>query len=144
MEVHFNTILNFIKSTARNKLIIHKEKLPGIVSINLGFVFSKEIKSIPPQKHFGLIAKEKLNNLLYGHIHRHEILGEYLAIENIGILFEPQLKIDLLSFLEYHSKNTSLFLMWPGDIEGDQLYFLTRQNGIEINLKNISHLKYEV
>jgi hypothetical protein len=63
-----------------------------------------------------------------------------LAISNIGILLEPELKQDFNRFLEKHSNSNILFVKWDGEFDQENLYFLSKENGFKIDIKNLSHI----
>lgn len=85
-------------------------------------------------------ASAELDSLLNSNIHQHFLYGKYLSIDNIGILFEPELKIDFARLLENYSQNNILFLKWEGEIDNENIYFLTKQKGTKISIKNLSHI----
>ena len=62
------------------------------------------------------------------------------ALSNIGILIEPELKQDLTRLMEKHSNGNVLFIKWDGEIDQDNLYFLSKEKGIKINIKNLSQI----
>jgi hypothetical protein len=68
------------------------------------------------------------------------VFGRYLSIENIGVLFEPELKLDFASLLDSYSQNNVLFVKWEGEIDAENIYFLTKEKGIKKNIKNLSHI----
>ena len=81
-------------------------------------------------------AKEVLGNIFDSNLSDSDILGKHLAIQNLGVLFEPELKIDFLSLIDKYSRTNALFMQWDGEIENDTLYFLTKEKGKKINIKN--------
>ena len=82
----------------------------------------------------------ELANILNATISRHNVYGRYISIENLGILFEPKLKLNFSMLLESYSQNNVLFVRWDGEMYEDNLYFLTKKNGIKINIRNIGHI----
>jgi len=132
-------ILSFIKIQSRNKIVIYKTNLSGIKSLDLGFTLSSEIQNLPVNKHFALQVRKKLNKILDTSI-SNTVYGNILAMHNLGILFEPDLKIDFINLIDNYSQNNVLFLKWNGEIENDKLFFLSKSKGIEINMNNLSHI----
>jgi len=82
----------------------------------------------------------ELEKIMNTAIIEHEIFGRLLAISNLGILFEPELKVDLNNLLEKHSNTNVLFVKWEGEIDNENLYFLSKEKGFRINIKNLSHI----
>lgn len=133
-------IASYLRTISRNKIVIHSDAIKGISSINIGKSLASEIGEISLDKHYTLKAKNKLEDILTRSIIQHPEFGRTLAISNIGILFEPELKIDFPSIIEKYSKDMCLFIQWEGNIEDTKLHFLTKEKGIEINIKNLSHI----
>lgn len=52
----------------------------------------------------------ELNNMLNAAISHHEVIGRYLSIENIGILFGPELKNDFLRLPDSFSQNNLVYV----------------------------------
>lgn len=134
-------ITNYLKLGSRNKIVIYKECIIDIPYLNVGKSFSIELESIINDKHFALKAKTKLDILLMSTIVSDENYGKILAINNLGILFEKELKIDFLALIDKYSKDNCLFVQWDGELKGNDIYFLTKEKGIKINIENLSHIK---
>lgn len=136
-------IENFIKK-ARNKLIVINKKESDIITSvsfnNLGILLSEELNKIKTASNFSLRAKFLIENILDSIVIKNKNFGDIVALKNIGILFEPELKVDVLQLLDKHSRTYPLFMQWEGEIENNCLYFLTKVKGIEINIKNLSHI----
>lgn len=133
-------LLGYIKSQSRNKIVIHSDQIPGVVTINLGLQLSEALYNIDETKHFSNSVLMKVDKMLNAAISSHTLFGPYLSVANLGILFEPELKLDFLRLLDNHSKNNVLFVKWEGEIDLDSLYFLSKENGIKTIIKNLSHI----
>ncbi len=133
-------IAAYAKSYARNKIVLFRENIPGIEPINVSFLLSEAIFNLKETDKFSLRASRILEAILQNAISTHPLYGKMLAIENIGILFEPELKIDFTLLLDRYSQNNALFVQWKGEIDREHLYFLTKEHGIKINIKNLSHI----
>ena len=75
---------------------------------------------------------------LFSEIKADAIIGKYLALENIGILFEPELMLDLRSLIESSSINKCLFIKSDGVIENDCYYPFPATTNYKVNLKGLS------
>lgn len=139
-----NLIVNYLKSNSRNKIVIHRNQIDNINTIDIGVELSKLIKELTTDNRFTLKSKAKLDELINLSIYNHHQFGDIISIKNLGILFEPGLKIDFLSFIDNISKSNCLFIKWDGEVDEENLYFLTRSKGIKINIKNLSNLQYEI
>ena len=134
-------LIEFVQGSSRNKLVISRQKMEGFEFIDIGKEFSIELGSIPVQNgRFSLKAKD----LLYSFIQRLEtvsdIAGRYKALTNLGILLEPELRLNFLEFIQSVSQSYPLRLHWDGLLEDDTLFFKTKPDGVKISLKGINHL----
>jgi hypothetical protein len=133
-------IEDYIKSQTRNKIIFHSQDISGILPVNIGLRISESIYNFKEPGRISMRVSSELNDFLNASITHHEVFGRYLSIENLGILFEIELKIDFVRLLESFSQNNVLFVKWDGEIDTENIYFLSKENGIKINIKNLSHI----
>lgn len=137
-------ILDYLKSNPRNKIIIHKNPIDNLNTIDIGLELAKQIQGLTSDIRFTLKTKSKLEEIINNSIHRHQQFGDSISIKNVGILFEPSLKFDFYSFIDNFSKTNSLFIQWEGETDKENLYFLTKSKGVKINIKNLSNIQYEI
>lgn len=141
MEVNNpNIIQSYLNSTARNKIIFFRNDIPGIEPIDLGNKVAGSISKIVNDKRLSFKAKLIIEDVLSSSLIEHDNYGRILAVSNIGILFEPDLKIDIINLFDSYSSGNPLFIRWEGETEKGKLFFLSKQNGIKVELKNISHI----
>jgi len=133
-------ILDYINTKSRNKIVFYNHEIPNLPVTNIGHELSNSIANLSTEKHFALKAQSILDKLLTNSITKHDYFGNIISICNLGILFEPELKINFNTLIDKHSKNVCLLIKWDGEIKNNKLYFLTKENGIEINIKNLSHI----
>ncbi len=137
-------ILDYLKSNSRNKIVIHRNPIDVLNTIDIGLELAKEIEVLTNDNKFTLKAKSKLDDIISHSIHRNYQFGDTISVKNVGILFEPSLKFDFYSFIDNLSKTNCLFLQWDGEADKENLYFLTKSNGIKISINNLSNIKYEI
>lgn len=130
----------YISSSSRNKLVFLKENVLNLKFLDVGKSFSSKILSQSEDPRLSLKSKIILDKLLLDSMNVDDVHGKYLALSNIGILFEPELKIDIINLFDTYSKGNILFVKWEGETENTNLYFTKKQNGIKIELNNISHI----
>jgi phage pi2 protein 07 len=133
-----NKIKIYLDTHSRNKIIIHQNPLEDIDALNLGYILSKSIiklKSKLSLKTITLLEKQLNDAIII-----HPYYGKILAIKNLGVLFEPELKINIYSLFDKFSKNNALFVEWEGDIENKNFFFLNKSDKINLNLNNLSHI----
>ncbi len=135
-----NKIDAFLLSQSRNKIVFYKDYPFDFTPIDLGFLLSQSIYSFDIDNKLSMKFLVELDNILCKSIINHNNFGKIIAIKNIGFLLEPDLKQDLRTILEKYSNNNSLFVKWNGEIENGNLYFLSKENGIKININELSHI----
>lgn len=133
-------LLNYIKSQSRNKIVLYKHEIPGIQPLDVGKKLSHEIKSFASDAKVGMKSLFIINELFTSSILDDLNYGKYLAIQNIGILLEPEMKADFAHILDKYSSSNILFVKWEGEIENGILYFLSKEKGQQINIENLSHI----
>jgi len=133
-------VAKFIAKQPRNKLVITESNLKKLQFISLNLELSPLLKQIQKQKDFSFRAKELIRNSFSNNDFSLKKLGKYLAISDVGLLLERELQFDFVSFLDSYSQNTTLFLKWEGEISDNKLYFLTKENGLEIDISSLSYI----
>lgn len=118
-----NLLQSFVNSASRNHLILSNGCLEAFNYINIGYEISSYIEPIIGDRRLSMRVQDKLNTLLRDSVSQLEDLGAYLAITNIGILFEPSLKIDLEGLFDRWSQNNLLFVdIGKGAISSNRLF----------------------
>ena len=133
-------IIDYLEYQSRNKIIFYSRDMPDLESVNIGLQISESIYNFKDLDRVGLRVSSVLNEILSESISDHAVFGKYLSIENLGILFEPSLKIELERLLDSFSQNNLLFVKWDGQIDTENIYFLTKEKGIKTSIKNLSHI----
>jgi hypothetical protein len=114
--------------------------LSDLSTIDIGDLLSNKLYGQNNEARLPLIANSALEEMLNANISDNPTYGRCLSIKNIGILLEPDLKMNLIKIFEKYSNNNSLFVQWDGDIDEQNLYFLTKEKGIKININELSHI----
>jgi hypothetical protein len=133
-------ILSFLKTQSRNKVVFYKDNIIDIISIDLGTELSQILFNLNDLTKLPMKVSYELEKILNTAIIEHEVFGRLLAISNLGILFEPELKVDFNNFLEKYSNTNVLFVKLEGAIDNENLYFLSKEKGIKININKLSHI----
>ena len=135
-----DTIRSYANSQSRNKIVFHRNEIPDITTIDLGLNLATSIYNFQETGKVSMIVTAELSKILGSAVRQHQEFGKYLSVENPGILLEPALKIDFRRFLDSYSQNNLLFVKWEGETDADNIYFLTKERGININIQNLSHI----
>ncbi|ALM22000.1 hypothetical protein AAT17_12545 [Nonlabens sp. MIC269] len=130
----------YLKSQSRNKIIFYKQDILGLEAIDIGKKLSHEINPITSDAKIGMKFLIIMDELFTSSLSNNSEYGKYLAIRNVGILLEPELKTDFIQILDKYSSLNTLFVKWDGEIEDGILYFLTKEKGQKIDIKNLSHI----
>ena len=102
-------IKDYIAQNIRNKIVICHDCIGGLEFINVGYDLSK------------LLSKNSYNyeeavSAILNKTFHNETIGNYLALTNIAILFEPELKINVSDILDAYSKNQCLIIQTDMEI----------------------------
>ena len=139
--INTNKFDAFLQKSPRNRLIILSQEKPDELSfVDIGVELSKAIEKQITHKQISMVASDAVETIMQNSENKHPEIGKYTAISNLGILFEKALKFDFIHFVDSHSKNQTLFIYWEGKIDKNQLYFLSKNKGLEFDITNISHI----
>lgn len=130
-----NEIAKYVKQNTRNKIVFCNGDIDGISFVNVGLILSQLLTDDESFANgYQLLCNKILNQHLYN-----SIIGDYIAIENIGILFEPELKLDLHNIMESFSHNQCLIIKSDAEINNENLYFLSSGDTATISLSGLSY-----
>jgi len=134
----------FISSAPRYRLAVrktdssfHEEK-----SLNLGRELALAVEKLDRHNevYFQFSVQDAISRIIKSHIFTDPVLGDVVILDNPGILFEPDLRIDVSDVLRRVSRNTLTILLWPGVIRPDKLFFLREGSHIAINQSEINYI----
>ena len=110
--------------------------------LNMGRELAKVIPAFDRHNElaFQFSVQEAVNQIVRQHTFSEPNLGDILIIENPGILFEPELHIDVPELFRRISRNTLVVLLWQGEITKDKLYFLRSSSGYCISQSEINYI----
>lgn len=130
-----NEITKYVQQNTRNKIVFCHEDIDGITFVNVGLNLSQLLANDESFVNgYQLLCNRILNQPLYN-----KNIGKYIALDNIGILFEPELKLDLHNIIESFSHNQCLIIKSDAEISDDKFYFLTPDDSTTISLSGISY-----
>jgi hypothetical protein len=131
-------IASFIKNNPRNKLVISSRELENFEYLDVGLELSKVLSLVDLDKVSTNQLLEYFDGLVKDHVFQNRDFGYVLALKNVGILFEPQLVLNFTTFVERTSQNVLVVLNWRGVVDGKKLYFLSKENGLKIDLDGLN------
>lgn len=127
----------FLQQNTRNKIVFCKDYIEGIEFINVGTELAMLLGECPEE----ITSNETMYKQVLNKTQHSDSIGKYLAIENIGILLEPELKLDLRSILSNYSKNQCLIIKTKAKIENDRLYYLDNTDNVIVSLLGLSFIQ---
>ncbi len=138
------TLQQYIPSGSRHRLLFTSHYPEGVVFMDMGVSLSMAIEPLLSNRRISLIADETIDDIIKSHIVSDPEIGEYVAIRNIGILFEPALQLDLHAKFSSWSKTYALIVdVAEGSIKNDVFYLAgTNDQSYSINLSDIPYKTY--
>ena len=133
------SLSTYINRQLRNNLLFISTEVEGIRYVDVGRLLSGEIENSLEKKRLSMIAEDALRRILSRGSVTNEHIGEYLAIKNFGILFEPALKLDIMSILKTWSRDHVLIVKHEGEIREGVFYLVSNSTKQTINLKEITY-----
>ena len=87
-------------------------------------------------------AQDYLKSIISSNIHHDEEIGEFIAIKNIGILFEPELNLSVEALFNSWSQNTLLIVDIANGKVDNKRFFLEDGCPIQysVDLKDFNYL----
>ena len=132
-------IASYINRQSRNNLLFTTEEVEGVNYVDIGRQLAEKIENHLQKKRLGMIAEDALNKIFSQGSCRNEEIGEYLAIKNIGILFEPALHIDVGTILKKWSRDHILVVMLEGEIQNGTFYLSDQEPKYSVSLNDITY-----
>lgn len=131
----------YSKQDARDHLAFIRKPIDGLESVDVGRVLSEWLKDQDLSSQFlQMEVNDRLDDML-SEEYEHEDIGDYLVLENIGILFEPSLQVNTRALLERHSDRKLIIVLSNGTIVKDKnrYYFLSPSDNYSIDLSGLSY-----
>lgn len=122
LMANIHDIESYVNSDARNKIVLCETHIDGLQYINLGLEMCKIIGSNPDaieQIGISTVHRQVMNRFEHD-----DVIGQYLAIDNIGILFEEGLRLNLDAVFEQYSTNLTLVICADGTVKNGVFYYL--------------------
>lgn len=134
-------IAQYLAGELRHKLFFVSSQDHDINFADIGFHLSKVIENNLDNKHLSLLADEKLEELIKSNVVSNPEIGKYVAIRNIGVLFEPELKLDLRAKFDSWAKSYVLIVDAKEGIMINNTFYLASayNSSYSINLSEISY-----
>lgn len=136
-------IIRHLQAITRNKIVLSRNLIAGIEYSNIGKILSEILYDYSNERRVAMKANEELNKILTSSLKDYPDYGQVIAIKNIGILFEPMLKLNIADIFSHHSQNNLLIVEWEGEITDGGIYFLTQKDGVKTNINHLNPIVIE-
>lgn len=124
----------YAKGDTRNKIVISTSCLAGIHYVDVGYELAHLLNNSKDATcDYTLMCSRVLKSK-----HVDEEIGAYLAIKNIGILFEPELHINLRTILDHYSVGQMLIICAEGVLDNETFHFMCDDLACSIDLHGLS------
>lgn len=140
MNINLKT---YLSNKPKYKLVFDPSSSLDVESVDAGAYLANVLQSKVQKKNLNMYASDAIRKMLSEHIHEHPLYGQYVAIKNIGILFEPTLAFNLETIVEQTSKDVLLIIQAKGVVEKDRFYFLSPSHNLSISLKSLNYIVIE-
>ena len=131
---------DYLKQNPKHKLVFTKNEPSGFIFTDLGFEMATRLEGQPFPS---VVASETFESVAAKGMQVHPKYGKYLAIKNIGILFEPSLRLNVRLLFESISHDTLLVVCSDGIVQNDTFLFIKPTDGFGISLSGLSFLVIE-
>lgn len=134
-------IADYLAQATRNRLVFCHEQIDGLTFVNVGKILAENLtKQDLHSPMIAYMAEEVLSEILSSTKIDDEI-GSYVALNNIGVLFEPDLAFNLKSVIDSASTNKVVIILSNGIIKSDRYYFLQEGDISFIDLHGLSYIE---
>ena len=127
-------ISNYISQNTRNRIVFSDSIIDGLDFVDIGFCMATALT-----RNHDANPVDLVNKILEESKVNPEI-GNYLVIDNIGILFEPELKLDIRGLFDSYSKNQTLIVCSDATVADGKFYFLSPEDKLFVNLDGLSFI----
>ncbi|MBQ9466676.1 MAG: hypothetical protein IJU62_06850 [Muribaculaceae bacterium] len=135
-------LTKFLSSAPRHKVVVLLNDSVGasLPAIDVGRELAAYLEAYSTSHRAMDEAKQFLTKLIAQKTQRDPQFGPWVALRNLGILFERDLDISPANLIDNLSRNTLFIIQWPGLVNDGKLYFLDRGSRYFIDLSQISHI----
>ena len=130
----------FLSQNPKYKLVFTKGEQADFMFIDLGYEMSSRLFDQPSPS---VAATSTFESVVAKGMQTHPRYGKYLAMKNIGILFEPALKLNVRMLFESISHDTLLVVCSDGVIQNETFHFDDSTEDLNVDLSGLSFFVIE-
>lgn len=131
-------IAQFLSYDPRHKLVFVPTADPCLHTVDVGFELASRLNDKLASPHLSMLAEDELNAILRRSLCKDDIIGDYIALSNWGIIFEPELKLNLLSLFDSYSKSATLILINCGQADNECFHLVSQHFNSSVPLSKLS------
>ena len=134
-------ISDFVATAPRHRLVVVGgcAIVPGLPALDVGLSVARYIRG----RRFDdlkLQVREYLDTLFAENITTDSVYGKYICLSNIGILFEPELGLNVTDIVASLSRNILVILPVTGVVDSRYVYFLNASSRHRIDLGRLNYV----
>ena len=135
-----NSILyKYLSKNPKYRLVFDLSSSLDVESVDTGAYLADALQSKVQKSNLNMYASDAIRKMIRQHTHEHYDYGRYVALSNIGILFEPALAFNLETIIEQTSKDELLIIQAKGCVANERFFFLSQQDNLSFSLKNLTY-----
>ena len=134
-------IAQYLAQAARNRLVFCHKHIEGLIFTDVWKVIANALKDENLRSQMVAYAAEDFLTDILSSPQIAASIGKYVALENIGILFEPELGFNLKATLDNASTNKTIIICSEAQIKDNRLYFLQEGDSFSVDLTGLSYLE---
>ncbi len=134
-------VFKYIQQATRNRLVFCHTHVEGLNFVDIGRELSKRLANENLRSQMVAYSAEDILSDILSSPQIDSLIGHYVAIDNIGILFEPDLALNLESTLDGASTNKTVILCSDGSIHSNKFFFFQPGDKYLIDLKDLSYIE---
>lgn len=139
--MQIESLIQYKGEVMRHRLYFTHGEIQGIDYVDIGLELSKKIEGFLKQRQLPMIASDKLDLLIDNHTVRVKDIGEVVVLSNIGILFEPVLKINVQAKLDIYSRGRTVIVQTERSTINDGRFYLDygEDKRLSVDLKHLTY-----
>lgn len=137
--MNIDALKDYIDHLARHNLIFVRCEIEGLEYVDVGKELAEALAVQTDAGMLPLLADKKLDAILERHTQEMMGRGQYVAVRNLGILFEPELALNVHAKISEWSKEKALIVKLEGNVVDDEFHFCESDTSrCKIPLKNVA------
>lgn len=134
-----NSLYKYLLKNPKYRLVFDLSSSLDVESVDTGLYLAEALQAKVQKSNLNMYASDAIRKMIRQHTHEHAVYGRYVAMRNIGILFESALAFNLETIIEQTSKDELLIIQAKGCVANERFYFLSQQDNLSFSLKNLTY-----